>query len=282
MTKLSVLMPVYKTDERYLREAIESILNQTYTDFEFLIIDDCPTNTCERIVKSYNDNRIKYSINETNLGISKTRNKLINMAKGEYLAVCDHDDVSLPERFAKEVDYLNNNPDVGVVSCSFKTMIKKTISNYPLDDKSIKLGLMGGCVLLHPACMIRKSVLINNNIYYEEEFSPAEDYRMWCRLIKYTKFHNINEVLFLYRDHAENTTHKQSYKMFRADCGIKSYIKNEYKNLYDEFLLVAKQKTYVKLFNFIPFLTFIKYNNKFKIYLFDKIPLLSIKIKVKL
>ena len=275
-------MPVYKTDEKYLRENIESVLNQSYSDFELLILDDCPTDTCERIIKSYNDDRIQYTINEKNLGISRTRNKLIGMARGEYLAVCDHDDVSLPERFAKEVEYLDNNPDVGVVSCNFKTLVKKTISSYPINDKDIKLGLMGGCILLHPACMIRKSVLVDNNIYYEEEFSPAEDYMMWCRLIKYTKFHNINEILFLYRDHLENTTHKQSNKMFRADCAIKAYIKNEYKYLYDEFLLAAKHTIYINLFGFIPFLTFTKSNNRFKMYLFGKIPLLSIKIKVKL
>ena len=88
-------MPVYKTQEEHLRAAIESILNQSFTDFEFLILDDCPTDTRETIVKSYNDPRIKYLINETNLGISKARNKLIDLAQGEYLAVFDHDDLSL-------------------------------------------------------------------------------------------------------------------------------------------------------------------------------------------
>ena len=94
MTKVSVLMPVYKTNEQYLREAIASILNQTFTDFEFLILDDCPNDTRERIVKPYEDKRIKYSINEKNLGISASRNKLIEMAQGEYLAIFDHDDIS--------------------------------------------------------------------------------------------------------------------------------------------------------------------------------------------
>ena len=103
MPKVSVLMPVYKTDENYLREAIESILSQTFEDFEFLILDDCPEDDREEIIKSYKDKRIKYSKNETNLGITRSRNKLIDMAKGEYLAVFDHDDISLPERFQKQV-----------------------------------------------------------------------------------------------------------------------------------------------------------------------------------
>ena len=87
MPKVSVLMPVYKTNEKYLREAIESILNQTYKDFEFLILDDCPNDTRESIVKSYNDERIKYFKNEKNLGISGARNKLIDLSSGEYLAI---------------------------------------------------------------------------------------------------------------------------------------------------------------------------------------------------
>ena len=84
-------MPVYKTNEAHLREAIESILNQTFTDFEFLILDDCPDDDREAIVKSYKDKRIKYSKNDKNLGITPSRNKLIEMSQGEYLAVFDHD-----------------------------------------------------------------------------------------------------------------------------------------------------------------------------------------------
>ena len=282
MPKVSVLMAVYKTNEKYLREAIESILNQTYKDFEFLILDDCPNDSRESIVKSYNDERIKYFKNEKNLGISKTRNKLIDLSSGEYLAVFDHDDISLPIRFEKEAEYLDNNPDVGVVSCNFKTLIKQKESFLPNDDEDIKLGLMGGCVILHPASMIRKSVLIDNNIRYEEEFSPAEDYMMWCRLIKYTKFHNIKEVLFNYRDHDQNTSHKQNTKMIKVDILIKSIIKKEYPDLYNTFLSLSKQIYYFKLFNLIPIITIEKLNRKISIYLFSKIPLLSIKTKVKL
>lgn len=123
MPKVSVLMPVYKTDEKYLRGAIESVLRQTFSDFEFLILDDAPEDSREDIVKSYKDKRIKYIKNETNLGITPSRNKLIELAKGEYLAVMDHDDVSLPERFAKQIKYLDEYPEVGVVGCKIKTMI---------------------------------------------------------------------------------------------------------------------------------------------------------------
>ena len=282
MPKVSVLMPIYKTNEKYLKEAIESILNQTFTDFEFLILDDCPEDSREEIVKSYKDKRIQYSKNAQNLGITPSRNKLIEMAKGEYLAVFDHDDISLPTRFEKQVQYLDEHKDVGVVGCKIKNMIRGTTSKNPTNDEDIRLALMRTCALTHPGSMIRKSVLIENNIRYEEAFSPAEDYALWCRLIPFTKFHNINEVLFHYRDHAENTTHKQNNKMQQASLAIWSFVKNDNPALYNEFLLKAKHTTRIKLFGFIPFITIIKQANRIKVYLFEKIPLFTIKSVIKL
>ena len=125
--KISVLMPVYKTDKRHLKEAIESILQQTFSDFEFLILDDCPEDSREDVVKSFNDKRIKYFKNEKNLGITKARNKLIDMAKGEYLAVFDHDDLSMPTRFEKQVQFLDENADCGVVGCNIESFPQKRL-----------------------------------------------------------------------------------------------------------------------------------------------------------
>ena len=107
MPKVSVLMAVYNTKEQYLREAIESVLAQTFKDFEFILLDDASSDiNVKKTIESYSDKRIKYLCNEVNLGIADTRNKLIDLANGEYLAVMDHDDVSLPMRLQKEVDYL--------------------------------------------------------------------------------------------------------------------------------------------------------------------------------
>lgn len=283
MPKVSVLMPVYKTSEKYLREAIESILSQTFEDFEFLILDDCPEDDREEIVRSYKDKRIKYYKNEKNLGISASRNKLIDLAQGEYLAIFDHDDISMPERLEKQVKYLEAHPECGVVGCKTQRMSNGKQSKNPTNDHEIKLALMRVCALTHPASMIRKSFLTENNIRYEEEFSPSEDYALWCRLIPYTKFHNLNdEVLFLYRDHAENTSHKQNDKMHKATLSIWAFVKAENPALYEEFLLKAKHTTRIRLFGFIPFLTIIKQANRTKVYLFEKIPLFSSKSIIKL
>ena len=158
-----------------MRTAIESILNQTFRDFEFLILDDCPNDTREDIVKSYHDARIKYFKNDKNLGITPSRNKLIELAQGEYLATMDHDDISLPTRFEKQVAYLDSHKNVGVVGCLAEQFPDYTILNYPENDNGIKERQTCYNSILHPAAMIRKSVLIDNDIRYEEKYSPAED-----------------------------------------------------------------------------------------------------------
>ena len=275
-------MPVYKTNEAYLREAIESTLKQTFTDFEFLIVDDCPSDTRESIVKSYNDPRIIYSINAQNMGITGVRNKMIDMAQGEYLAIMDHDDVSLPERFQKQVEILDAHPEIGVVGCKTQRMSNGNFSKNPTNDEDIRLALMRVCAITHPSAMIRKSVLTDNNISYEEEFSPSEDYALWCRLIPYTKFYNLKDPLFLYRDHAQNTSHAQQGKMRSATLAIQAIVQTQNPALYQEFLFKATHLSKFKLFNLIPFLTVKKQAQKTRVYLFGCLPLLSWKSTSKL
>lgn len=282
MPKISVLMPIYKTNETYLKEAIESILNQTFTDFEFLILDDCPEETREDVVLSYHDKRIKYFKNEANLGITPSRNKLIDLAQGEYLAVFDHDDISLPERFFKQVAYLDAHSEVGVVSAKVKNMLSGQVSDYPTEDNDIKLSLMRSCAISHSCSMIRKSVLMANNIRYEEQFSPSEDYALWCRLIPYTCFYNLDEVLFYYREHLQNTSHLHSEQMKRVTYAIWAFVREKNPMLYQEFLMRAKQITRIRLFGCIPFLKTVKQGQIKTLYLFDKIPLVTSKTVTKL
>lgn len=280
MPKVSVLMPVYKTKEAYLREAIESILNQSFTDFEFLILDDCPEDNREEIVKSYHDARIKYSKNEHNLGITPSRNKLIGMAKGEYLAVFDHDDISLPERLEKEVAYLDAHPEVGVVSSSIEKFPKIKVSNPPQRNLDIKMGLMRGCIVAHTTAMIRKSVLESFGIRYEEEYSPAEDYMLFLRLVGKTMFYNIPEVLVRYRNFEGNTSHIQKEKMDDASARCQCFAAREYPHLYSKVnFLGGNRRIWLDLFNIIPFIQLNVTPKGFKIRLFGLISLFSIRGK---
>lgn len=225
MTKVSVCLAVYKTKPEYLKECLDSIFEQTYEDFELLIVDDCPEDKeCEKIIKSYKDGRIKYYRNEKNLGISGTRNRLLNLARGEYVAVMDHDDISLPMRLEKEVAYLDAHPECGVVSCWYEKFPLGKIKEKPESNVEIIKALKNSCPLLHPAAMIRKAVLKDNNIQYEKEFTPAEDYALWSRLVGKTSFHNIQEVLFRYRDHETNESKQAKEKMKTATKLIRENI----------------------------------------------------------
>lgn len=200
MTKVSVLMPVYNTNPLYLKTAVESVLQQTLTDFELLILNDSPDNReLKNIIASYNDSRIIYMENARNIGISASRNKLLKAASAQYIAIMDHDDISLPGRLEKQALYLDASPDTGVVGCNIRKIGTNIVSDFPIDNKSVKSALPDGCVIAHTAAMIRKSVLTDNDISWEADFSPCEDYMLWGRLAGKTLFHNLPEILVEYR-----------------------------------------------------------------------------------
>ena len=229
MPKVSVLMPVYNTRPEHLREAMNSILSQSFTDMEFLILNDGSSDVrVEDVVCSYGDPRIRYSRSEHNLGISGARNRLLDMAEGEYLAVMDHDDVSLPGRLEKEVTFLDEHPEVGLVGCQRANMKGDHISCFPLDDLALRKSLMLHCGdICHPSCMIRRAVLEEHGIRYEEAFSPAEDHALFCRMLPHTKFANLPEVLFLYRSWEGNTSHRQAMNMEAAKYGVVEFVRRE-------------------------------------------------------
>lgn len=282
MPKVSVLFPVYNTDEKYLREAVQSVLNQTFKDFEFIILNDASTDpNVEKVVKSYDDPRIRYYKNDKNLGISPTRNKLLELARGEYLAIMDHDDVSLPERFEKQVAFLDGHDEYGVVGCRVRIIPSGRIPHYPTESGDIKLSLMRSCAVFHSACMIRASVLKQNRLCYESAYSPSEDYALFCRLIPSTEFYNIPEVLFHYRQHKTNTSKTQAEKMQRATYGIWAFVAHENPVLNDVFNLTAERVVRLRLFHFLPIVTIRKKNLRTKVYLFEKIPLFSLKTTKK-
>ena len=274
MPKVSVLTPLYNTNPKFLKEMIESILNQTFNDFEFILLNDSPSNKeIKDIVLSYNDKRIIYVENEENLGISKSRNKLLNLAKGEYIAIFDHDDISLPQRLEKQVEFLDKNPKIGVVGSNIIKYSNNKKSNNPENNLDIKINLVArGCIILHSTVMIRKSILTKNNIQWDEQYSPCEDYMLFANLIDKTMFYNIQEPLLIYRDHENNTTHNQSKIMEDKDSLIKNF-------LYKKFPYYASfpsNSSSINLFGFIPILKKEKKGNRVKYLLFGKIPILKI------
>jgi len=200
-------MPVYNA-AKYLDETINSILNQTYNDFEFLIIDDGSTDNSLAILNSYKDPRIIVHKNEMNNGYVKTLNKLIDLSRGEYIARQDNDDISLPDRIEKQVLFLNKNKDVGV--CGTNAFIfgkNKKISRMPITDDEIKAYMIINNPMIHSTIMYRKSIFDVWNINkYNEDLCPAEDYAMWFEISKKTKLANLPQPLLKYRWHENNTS----------------------------------------------------------------------------
>ena len=275
--KVSVLTPIYNTNPTHLREMIESILNQTFTDFEFLILNDSPDNTeVEKIVKEYakHDKRIKYTKNDRNMGITPSRNKLLKMAKGEYLAIFDHDDVSVPTRLEKEVAYLDKHPYVGVVSGWLEYFgTDNNVWKTPETDTDIRVMLCDSCYVAHTAAMIRKSVLVDNGIEYEEFYTPAEDYQLWVRLAEVTHFYNLQEVLVKYRWTGDNTSNAQNDRREFARRAIYLNFRDKHPGLYDEFKKMSPNTMFrLRIFG-IPLFK-VKRNT---VYLFEFIPVFKIK-----
>ena len=274
MPKVSVLTPLYNTNPKFLKEMIESILNQTFNDFEFILLNDSPNNKeIKDIVLSYKDNRIIYVENEENIGISKSRNKLLELAKGEYIAIFDHDDISLPQRLEKQVNFLDKNPRIGVVGSNFRRFSNNRKSKNPENNLDIKINLVvRGCIMTHSSVMIRKSLLTGNGIKWEEDYSPCEDYMLFANLIDKTMFYNIQEPLLIYRDHENNTTHNQSKMMEDKENLIKNIL---YKK-YPYYASFPSNSSSINLFGFIPILKKEKKDNRVKYLLFGKILILKI------
>ncbi len=250
MPKVSVLVALYKTDPAHLKQAINSLLNQTFHDFELLILDDCPTDSREQIIKSFTDSRIQYFKNDKNLGIAPTRNKLVQMAGGKYLAIMDHDDMAMPTRLEEQVRLLDTYPEIGVVGCHTKLFPNNRIVRFPENNKQIEDYLMQGCAIPHTGAMIRADILTDNP--YEEKFSPAEDYALWCRLIGKTQFYNIPKVLMKYRIHNNSTTKIHGDKMALATHAIHKFVRHEHHDIWQRVCENTPHIIRMKLFGLIP------------------------------
>jgi glycosyltransferase involved in cell wall biosynthesis len=221
---ITVLMPVYN-GQVFLAEAIESILNQTFTDFEFLIIDDGSTDESLKIIQKYaqKDPRIKIVSNETNLKLITTLNKGISLARGEYIARMDADDISQPMRLERQFHFMQNHPEV--IACgSAAWMIDKTgavISKMrPPTGKILRYTFWKPSPIIHPSVILRKNGL--PEVPFDLKYLHCEDYALWLKLgFKDPKYlANLNEPLLKYRFNEKGISisnqEEQSKNTFRA------------------------------------------------------------------
>lgn len=214
--RVSVVIPTYNA-EAYVEEAARSILQQTFTDFELIMIDDGSTDSTWAILErlAAQDARIVLQRNSANLGISRTRNLGTDLARGEYIAIMDHDDISLRDRLEKQVAYLDGHPDVGVVGGVTRNLDGAILGAPrlgPMTPNLITWFLHFGVPVAHPASMIRRSVLLAVG-GYDPNFRIVNDYDLWFRISGQTGLANLPDVVLHYRRHSGNTTRLQKEAM---------------------------------------------------------------------
>lgn len=212
--KVSVVIPVYNR-EKYVGDAIDSILAQTFPDFELLVIDDGSTDGSVEIVRSYNDPRLRLVCNETNLGVPKARNRGIQLARGEYLAFLDSDDWAYPERFAKQVTFLDNHLDYAAVGAWIVWMDEegrslRRVRRKPILPDEIAAQRLFRQGIENSASMARTVVL--REYGHREEYDLSEDFDLWSRIAAKNKLATLPEVLVRCRMHESRITREQGHR----------------------------------------------------------------------
>jgi glycosyltransferase involved in cell wall biosynthesis len=206
MATVTVLMPVYNAD-RYLGPAIESILRQTFKEFEFLIINDASTDSSSKIIASFSDKRIRVVDNERNLGVTKTLNRGIHLAEGELIARQDADDLSHPERLERQVVFLRAHPEIALVGT--QAIIIDELGNYkrilrdrPHDHVAIKWDLLFDNSFVHTSVMFRNTIVRDTLGGYDPSYVACEDYELWSRVAEVCHVANLPSSLVWHRVHA--------------------------------------------------------------------------------
>jgi len=223
--KVTILMPAYNAS-LYIKESIESMLNQSFSDFELLIINDGSKDNTSEVVKSIVDERIRLVENEQNLGLANTLNKGMKLAKGEYLARMDADDLSTPNRLQTQVDYLDSHPDVILCSMAMHQFgaIEKDLV-LPQDFERIKIDLLFASAIGHASSMWRNQEFIEKKLFFKQDEFPAEDFGLWTRAVREGKLVNLPEIMYMYRIYPEQVTADKTRSIEKCHLVIKRYIR---------------------------------------------------------
>lgn len=229
--KISLIMSVYNGED-YLAEAIESVLNQTFRDFELIVINDCSTDSTPDILNRFQeqDNRVKVHTNEVNLRLPSSLNKAISLAKGKYVARMDADDICLPDRLEKQYHFMETHPSVALSSCRFMTLKNGVISSGgcggKCDNESIKALLLVTNPILHPGIIAKADVI--RSLGYDKLFTCTEDMELWTRFVMGGyDIEILPDYLMIYRLHDKQITETTLEKQHREVLTIqKTYYGN--------------------------------------------------------
>jgi glycosyltransferase involved in cell wall biosynthesis len=245
---VSVLMTAYNA-EKYISESIDSILNQTFKNFEFIILNDGSTDRTLEIVQSYKDIRIKI-IDDGKLGYYKAKKRLITEANGDFIAIMDADDISYDTRLEVEVSFLLNNPEYGLVGTNAEWIDENNKKfgsgfNFNYSPKELKARLLFQNCFVHTSVLIRKSIIDKYQLNYKE--IAGEDFDFWVQIAKYSKIKNIPSKLIKYRIHGGNMIHSSWYKL---DDGLYNIIREQLIYYFNDNVNENDVKLHYSLINF--------------------------------
>ena len=225
---VTVLIPVYNRPN--VVKTIDSIVNQTYSNLEILIVDNASTDNTVEAIKKIKDLRIRLLVNEQNLGQTYSLNRGLREATGKYIARIDSDDIALPRRIEKQVEFMENNPDYVLVGSWVRFISDDDklgmLVKMPTTDEGMRLMHTVSCGMFHPSAMYRTDTIRGNNIEYDPEIHMAEDYDLWVKLMQYGKACNLGEPLIYYRRGNDNDSRRYEDVMGRESSEIRSKVCN--------------------------------------------------------
>lgn len=250
---ISVILPVYKPQAEFLTLAIQSILDQSYQNLELIIVEDKTELTNEQIIKNFSDSRLTYILNETRTNFARQINSGLRVAKGEFVARMDADDISEPDRLEKELNFLLSHPQISLVGCNLKIINEKNelIGSriYPKDSLTITQQMRFKNCLAHPTVMLRKKDLLDLGSY-NQEFDTLADYDLWARgILAGLKYYNLPDKLLKYR------LHSGAYKSHSLKQQLKDTlnIKKKYFRFKDGWSILAEWRYQAeKILLFLP------------------------------
>ncbi len=260
---VTILMPVFNA-EKYLDQALVSILQQTYSHFELLVINDGSTDESEDIILKHqsSDTRVRYVKNECNLQLIATLNKGFQLAKGDYIARMDADDLALPHRLERQVEIMEKNKEIGICGSWIQVFgVRNELIQYPETHEEIAAALFFYNPFSHPSVMFRRKEIDRLKMFYHSDYLHAEDYKLWFQHFQYTTFYNIPEVLLHYR------VHEDQFGFIAPHASIESTkrLKSEALKLFGTDFTEEEQEEWLRIVNGSPTLDYLTINTIYKV-----------------
>jgi len=209
MPTISVVMAIHN-GATFLSEAVDSILRQSFRDFELIAIDDASSDGSAELLLGIKDNRMRTITNKKQLGLSRSLNKGLAAARGQYVARMDHDDISLPGRLKAQIDFLEANPRIDVLGTWARTLglHREQTWDYPTSDSEIRAEMLFNSVLVHSSVILRRSSFAKYKLRYDPNVARAQDYELWTRGAQHLRFANLGKALLRYRIHPQQVGQK--------------------------------------------------------------------------